>query len=1019
MKKITALILSVLMLLSLASVCTAADAAIKVYKRETKELVGEYSGFSEALEACTDTSIGYIIELQRDVTDSSATKIWNDTTGTGVRVSDYVTIKSKDGSHFKLTLINNAADGNVYGACLEVSGSNIILENVTLTNKKDDKTVAGYCAIRVISGNSVTLHGGAVIEGGFTSSPIMMDVPNVTVNLEGGTINASKWMKVQNGGTLNLKSGVIDGTGCADAGIIRVLSDNGGTVNLTGGTIKNGGANVSGVYAEKGTVEIGATTFENVAGPEVLALDGGTVNNTAKKATDKSLLSGATAYGDKTKLDALKKSGFKVPEEVAQAAAAPATTTTKTESTTTGVKAAGKGEIDTTGNMVVTSVDSIDADGNVAKNIKTIDLLTDGQLSGASETGITNNKSTFVRADWSIDTEKGQFLRIKLSILEPVEFSGIRIYTRKADASTSYDKSCASKLAMFDIYDEKGNHAKTGKFLSTPVVPGGDVKGTQYVDYTLMADGKVYSVTNAAQIVIDVYSVYGDHHWGSEEIKLTLDEELKPEKKTVRELKSVKFKDDEVPEDGAAGKQEVKVNAADSPYVDKTGWKAVVEKDTITSYNEDGTVKSSFRNGQRVIDGNENSYWHSGYDVIGGHPANKQEAPYDIDITFDKKTAISGISFLPRQDNNLTGVPTSVEYFFLIDGEYKVLGTYGYTANSLRKTESFTSNIEVDGLRMRVHVGAGGYGSCAEVDVLKANKDYATVTYDEFFENEAKGRLYPLDKEQVYMTAACNYEGVWDTHTLDKMFDGKDNLFWQSAFYSEGFTIEVTVDLHSFEELSAIGYLPRQDDDDGFWYKYTVYASEDGEAFEKVARVENEKHSYDEQIVTLEKPVTARYIKFAIDKGDGSCGSCAELNFYQSYEQYKEKSKGQSFKLVIGSNEIETEEGKVALDVAPYIENGTTFVPLRGLLELMGAEIEWNGENQSITIKKDSTEIFLQIRNALVDVTTLKWGKVRYTLLADPRITDSRTFIPIRFVSEHLGYNVSWDGETGTVTIEK
>ena len=45
------------------------------------------------------------------------------------------------------------------------------------------------------------------------------------------------------------------------------------------------------------------------------------------------------------------------------------------------------------------------------------------------------------------------------------------------------------------------------------------------------------------------------------------------------------------------------------------------------------------------------------------------------------------------------------------------------------------------------------------------------------------------------------------------------------------------------------------------------------------------------------------------------------------------------------------------------------------------------------------------------------YGRVRHTMLNFPVIKDSRTFIPVRFVSEMLGYDVAWDGETKTVTI--
>ena len=95
------------------------------------------------------------------------------------------------------------------------------------------------------------------------------------------------------------------------------------------------------------------------------------------------------------------------------------------------------------------------------------------------------------------------------------------------------------------------------------------------------------------------------------------------------------------------------------------------------------------------------------------------------------------------------------------------------------------------------------------------------------------------------------------------------------------------------------------------------------------------------------------------------------------------------------------------------------MIPLRGLIEEMGGKITWDGETQTIGVDNGKYKITLQICNHLVYVEDPVYGSVRYTLLNYPIISENRTFIPVRFVSEQLGYNVSWDGATGTVTISK
>ena len=172
---------------------------------------------------------------------------------------------------------------------------------------------------------------------------------------------------------------------------------------------------------------------------------------------------------------------------------------------------------------------------------------------------------------------------------------------------------------------------------------------------------------------------------------------------------------------------------------------------------------------------------------------------------------------------------------------------------------------------------------------------------------------------------------------------------------------------------------------------------------------------------TLPEEIEARYFEFTITDYFAKKVSASELSFYQlgGHDNSEEK-----YVLKIGSNEIkynnESGEGTKTIDVAPYIADGTTFIPLRGLLELMGAEISWNGDNQTIGITSGGgADITLQVDYKLVFVEDPAYGRVRYTLRIAPVIKDSRTFIPVRFVSEQLGYNVAWNGESQEITITK
>ncbi len=123
--------------------------------------------------------------------------------------------------------------------------------------------------------------------------------------------------------------------------------------------------------------------------------------------------------------------------------------------------------------------------------------------------------------------------------------------------------------------------------------------------------------------------------------------------------------------------------------------------------------------------------------------------------------------------------------------------------------------------------------------------------------------------------------------------------------------------------------------------------------------------------------------------------------------------------LTIGSKNYTTdsdfygEEDEHYMDTAPFIKDSRTFVPVRFVSENLGAKVSWNGEKREVTIKKWDTTLVLTIQSH----TFIRNGK-KMLMDTAPFIKDSRTFVPVRFVSENLGAKVSWNGEKREVTIE-
>jgi len=100
----------------------------------------------------------------------------------------------------------------------------------------------------------------------------------------------------------------------------------------------------------------------------------------------------------------------------------------------------------------------------------------------------------------------------------------------------------------------------------------------------------------------------------------------------------------------------------------------------------------------------------------------------------------------------------------------------------------------------------------------------------------------------------------------------------------------------------------------------------------------------------------------------------------------------------------------------PIIENDRTLLPIRILIESLGGTVSWNGETREVTINLTYHTIILTIDNNTAIVDGIKM-QIDPNNKVTPIIINGRTYLPLRFIAEHLNANVNWDNETRTVTM--
>ena len=440
----------------------------------------------------------------------------------------------------------------------------------------------------------------------------------------------------------------------------------------------------------------------------------------------------------------------------------------------------------------------------------------------------------------------------------------------------------------------------------------------------------------------------------------------------------------------------------------------------------DAVITASSQRGEsvkRAFDSDKTTYWHSNYTAENGIVTSKDPAPYMINVTFPSPVLISGFTYLPRQDA-ASGRFTEAELYSSESetGDLTLLKTLECGADAGEKKADFGANIQVRRIEIKI-TKSGGVATAAEFGFIKGKDSYKTIKAEDFAAHEEATKLYKIDSSAFTVTSDKKH---WLGYIESNVTDSSKSTFWQTESGEEApFTL--TVDMKKAYTVREFTYTPRPTDDfHGSWLEFRVESSDNGTDFKKVLSVTDWKEGADEKRVAFPEPVTERYIRFVITKGYTGRAAAADISFYQSKEDSEKNNEpSEKYVLKIGSNEIMTEKGgqksNVTIDVAPYIDpsSSSTLIPLRGLLEQMGAKVTWDGETEGIIIDSGSGKIKMQIQNSLVYADHPVYGTVRYTLAVVPKIRNSRTFIPLRFVSEQLGYNVEWDGASRTITITK
>lgn len=102
----------------------------------------------------------------------------------------------------------------------------------------------------------------------------------------------------------------------------------------------------------------------------------------------------------------------------------------------------------------------------------------------------------------------------------------------------------------------------------------------------------------------------------------------------------------------------------------------------------------------------------------------------------------------------------------------------------------------------------------------------------------------------------------------------------------------------------------------------------------------------------------------------------------------------------------------MTFDQPPVNISGSLLVPMRAIFEALGAEVLWDQNTKTATATLGDREIAIKIGE-----NKAKVNDQDVSLDVSAVLLNSKTLVPLRFVSENLGASVKWDANTNTASI--
>ena len=131
------------------------------------------------------------------------------------------------------------------------------------------------------------------------------------------------------------------------------------------------------------------------------------------------------------------------------------------------------------------------------------------------------------------------------------------------------------------------------------------------------------------------------------------------------------------------------------------------------------------------------------------------------------------------------------------------------------------------------------------------------------------------------------------------------------------------------------------------------------------------------------------------------------------YDGLTHEYNGEVYSLVVNNQLLDP-------PLSPIIFNDRALVPVREIFEEVGATVNYINETQTVEVIGDDTYVSLRIND---NVAYINGSRTNIPDDVVPKLIskvggETKTMVPVRFISENIGLDVDFDGDDGAILIE-